>query len=170
MKKTKNSNSEKRALTPEQRVFCRLVAVENVKPAVAYMQTFNCKPASAYTLAGRLLKKVEVIEEIERLTTQTQQKCEQVSIWTKLERMEKLQEWAQACADRDDIPNAVKCVDVLNKMDGSYETKSEAANENGGLHRAMPQEVQNTAASILSKVKEAHERRLASSECSHLRV
>ena len=169
-KKVQKKKDEKRPLTPEQRVFCRLVAVENVKAGQAYKQAFNCKAASAYTLASRLLKKVEIQTEINRLSTPIERVKEKARIWTKAERMEYLQEWAQASVEKDDIPTAIKCVDTLNKMDGAYETKREPEAERGGLYRVMPADAQNTAAHILQKLKEAHERRLASGEHSSIRL
>ena len=160
-KKQLKSNPEKRALTPEQRVFCRLVAIEKMKPSQAYMQVFKCKPNSASTMAGVFLKRIEIQEEINRLSMPIQQVQEKAHIWTKAERMERLQEWAQESAGAGDIPTAIKCVDTLNKMDGAYETKADTSGERVANKRVMPYEVQNTAASILNKLKADHERRLA---------
>ena len=39
----------------------------------------------------------------------------------KAERMERLQGWAEAAAEVGRIGDAVRCVDLLNKMDGAYE-------------------------------------------------
>lgn len=128
-KKQLKSNPEKRALTPEQRVFCRLVAVENVKAGQAYKQAFNCKAASAYTLASRLLKKVEIQTEINRLSTPIERVKEKAHIWTKAERMERLQEWAEQSVAVGKVNDAARCVDILNKMDGAYEVKPSEQNK-----------------------------------------
>jgi hypothetical protein len=121
----KNQKDEKNILSADKRVFCRLVAVEKIKPAVAYAQVFGCKENSAATLAGRLLKKVEIVDEIQRLSTSIEHIKEKAAIWTKAERMEKLQAWADQSVDNGDIPTAIKCVDTLNKMDGAYQPKQD---------------------------------------------
>ncbi len=111
-------------LTEEQKVFCRLVAVDGVKQGAAYAQVFGCKANSASTLASRLLQKVEIREEIERLTLRKVDKRAEVAIsglvWSKEVRMEKLQEWAELCVQNGDVATAIRAVDVLNKMDGAY--------------------------------------------------
>lgn len=109
------------ALNEKQRVFCRLIAVERLNQSEAYSQAFGCKTNSAATLAGRLLKKVEVQEEIQRLSTKVNRAAESVGIWTKLERMERLQEWAELSAEAGKVTDAVNCVRELNRMDGAYE-------------------------------------------------
>lgn len=128
-KKQLKSSPENRTLTPEQRVFCRLVAVENVKAGQAYKQAFNCKAASAYTLASRLLKKVEIQTEINRLSTPIERVKEKAHIWTKAERMERLQEWAEQSASVGKVNDAARCVDIINKMDGAYEVKPSEQNK-----------------------------------------
>ena len=128
-KKQLKSIPEKRALTPEQRVFCRLVAVENVKAGQAYKQAFNCKAASAYTLASRLLKNVEIQTEINRLSTPIERVKEKAHIWTKAERMERLQEWAEQSVAVGKVNDAARCVDIINKMDGAYEVKPSEQNK-----------------------------------------
>ena len=128
-KKQLKSNPEKRALTPGQRVFYRLVAGENVKAGQAYKQAFNCKAASAYTLASRLLKKVEIQTEINRLSTPIERVKEKAHIWTKAERMEKLQEWAEQSVAVGKVNYAARCVDIINKMDGAYEVKPSEQNK-----------------------------------------
>lgn len=111
-------------LTDDQKVFCRLVAVDGVKQGAAYAQVFGCKANSASTLASRLLKNVEIRAEIERLTLRKVDKRAEVAIsglvWSKEVRQEKLQEWAERCAEAGDIATAIKAIDVLNKMDGAY--------------------------------------------------
>lgn len=162
--KQQKSDSEKRALTPEQRVFCRLIAVENVKPSVAYKQAFNCQSSSVYTLASRLFKKVEIQKEIERLSTPLQQVQEKAHIWTKAERMERLQEWAQESAGAGDIPTAIKCVDTLNKMDGAYETKVSTEQQSVREQREMAEErADRMKQNILQVIYEQRERAGSSS-------
>lgn len=109
------------ALTKEQRLFCRLVAVEGMRQGAAYAQAFGVKPNSAATLAGRLLKKVEIVEEINRLSTRAEEVKDKAALWSKAERMERLQAWAEGAAEVGRIGDAVRCVDLLNKMDGAYE-------------------------------------------------
>jgi hypothetical protein len=128
-KKQLKSNPEKRALTPEQRVFCRLVAIEKMKPSQAYMQVFKCKPNSASTMAGVFLKRIEIQEEINRLSMPIQQVQEKAHIWTKAERMERLQEWAEQSASVGKVNDAARCVDIINKMDGAYEVKPSEQNK-----------------------------------------
>ena len=108
-------------LTKEQRLFCRLVAVEGMRQGAAYAQAFGVKPNSAATLAGRLLKRVEIVEEINRLSTRAEEVRDKAALWSKAERMERLQGWAEAAAEVGRIGDAVRCVDLLNKMDGAYE-------------------------------------------------
>ena len=128
-KKQLKSNPEKRALTPEQRVFCRLVAIEKMKPSQAYMQVFKCKPNSASTMAGVFLKRIEIKAEINRLQSSIQQVQEKTHIWTKAERMERLQEWAEQSAAVGKVNDAARCVDIINKMDGAYEVKPSEQNK-----------------------------------------
>lgn len=107
-------------LSDKQRVFCRLIAVEKLGRGEAYAQAFGCKANSAATLAGRLLKKVEVLEEIQRLSAGVKRRVEAVGVWSKVERMERLQEWAQRCAEAGDVGTAIRAVAEMNKMDGAY--------------------------------------------------
>lgn len=163
-KKTTKSNSEKRALTPEQRVFCRLVAIEKLKPSQAYMQVFKCKPNSASTMAGVFLKRIEIQNEIQRLQASIQLVQEKTHIWTKAERMERLQEWAQESAGAGDIPTAIKCVDTLNKMDGAYETKVSTEQQSVREQREMAEErADRMKRNILQVIYEQRERAGSSS-------
>lgn len=102
------------------RLFCRLI-VDGVKQGPAYAQAFGCKSSSAGTLAGRLLKKVEVQREIERLRCRFVEVREKAVLWSKEERMERLQRMAEVAADGGEYHAACKCIDLLNKMDGAYE-------------------------------------------------
>lgn len=169
VKKQTQQHNENKKLTPEQKEFCREVA-NGLSARLAYIKAFNCKESAASASASRMLTRVNIKEEINRLREKTHEVHaartegqENRKLWTKAERMERLQQWAQECAGAGDIATAIKCVDTLNKMDGAYDTKAETGI--GGLtaKRIMPYEAQNTAASILNKLKAAHEQRLASS-------
>ncbi len=133
MSKDKKSSG----LTAHAKMFCRLIAVEGMKQGPAYAQAFGCKGNSAGTLAGRLLKKVEVQREIQRLSTRAQQVAEAASLWSKAERMERLQEWAERSAEAGEINAAVRCVDVLNKMDGAYEPQKLEVSTDADMLRAI---------------------------------
>lgn len=111
-------------LTDEQKVFCRLVAIEGVKQGAAYAQVFGCKANSASTLASRLLQKVEIQEEIKLLSTRKVDRQGELAVaghvWSKAVRMERLQEWAELCVQNGDVGTAIRAVAELNKMDGAY--------------------------------------------------
>lgn len=116
-------------LNEKVRLFCRLV-VDGVKQGPAYAQAFGCKASSAGTLAGRLLKKVEVKAEIERLKSRFVEVQEKAVLWSKAERMERLQRMAEVAADGGEYNAACKCIDLMNKMDGAYEpTKLEVTGD-----------------------------------------
>lgn len=111
------------ALDEKQRCFCRLVAVEGLKPGPAYTQAFGVKPRSGSTLAGRLIKRVDIQDEIQRLYNRVdaQQDARDVcGVWSKAERFARLQEWAMQAAADGHVGDAVRCVDLMNKMDGAY--------------------------------------------------
>lgn len=131
------SKEKSKGLTAQQKLFCRLIAVEGMKQGPAYAQAFGCKGNSAGTLAGRLLKKVEVKREIQRLSTRVQQVAEVAAIWSKTERMERLQEWAERAAEEGEINAAVRCVDVLNRMDGAYEPEKVEVSTDADMLRAI---------------------------------
>lgn len=126
-----------KGLNAQQKLFCRLIAVDGMKQGPAYAQAFGCKGNSAGTLAGRLLKKVEIQREIQRLSTKVQQAAEAAGVWSKAERMERLQEWAERSAEAGEVGAAVRCVDVMNRMDGAYEPEKVAVSAEGDLLRAM---------------------------------
>ena len=108
-------------LNDKERMFCRLIAVEGLNRTEAYVQAFNVKRNSAATLAGRLFARVEIVEEIERLSTRAQQRAESVGVWTKVQRMEELQGWAKEAAQEGKFGDAIRAVAEMNRMDGSYE-------------------------------------------------
>lgn len=115
-------------LNDKQRLFCRLVAVERLSQTAAYAQAFGCQQNSASTLAGRLMKKVEVQEEIERLSTEVKVCTVRAEVaahcWSKIERQERLQRWADELMEAGRPTDAIRCIDLLNKMDGAYAPES----------------------------------------------
>lgn len=115
-------------LTKEQRHFCREV-VNGKSARLAYIAAFDCKASAAGPAASRLMKRVYIQEEINRLRGEARAaKVEAVreagrlrrAVWDKVERMERLQEWAELAVEAGRLEVAIKCVDVLNKMDGAY--------------------------------------------------
>ena len=110
----------KGGLSAQERVFCGLI-VDGVKQGPAYAQAFGCKTNSAGTLAGRLLKRVEIKREIERLKLRFVEVKEKAVLWSKAERMERLQRMAEVAAEGGEYHAACKCIDLMNKMDGAYE-------------------------------------------------
>ena len=111
-------------LDDRKRRFCRLVAVERLNQTEAYAQVFGCKRNSAATLAGRLMKTVEVQEEIQRLSTEVKVCTVRAAVaahcWSKVERQERLQRWADELMEAGKPAEAIRCIDLLNKMDGAY--------------------------------------------------
>ena len=119
----------KGGLSAQERVFCGLI-VDGVKQGPAYAQAFGCKTNSAGTLAGRLLKRVEIKREIERLKLRFVEVKEKAVLWSKAERMERLQRMAEVAAEGGEYHAACKCIDLMNKMDGAYEpTKLEVTGD-----------------------------------------
>ena len=112
-------------LNKKEKLFCRLVGVEQFTQREAYSQAFGVKLNSAATLASKLLKRVEISEEIQRLSTRDQQMTERraecLGVWTQLERMEQLQGWAKEAVQEGKYGDAIRAVAEMNKMDGSYE-------------------------------------------------
>lgn len=119
-------------MTEAQQRFCRLIAVEGMSATAAYMQVSGCKPNSAATIAARWLKKVEIAQEVERLSTAAKaakerareresRAKESARIWSKVERMEQLQRWAEEAAGEGRYADSIRAVAELNKMDGAYE-------------------------------------------------
>jgi hypothetical protein len=107
-------------LSAAEGLFCRLI-VDGVKQGMAYAQAFGCKTNSAGTLAGRLLKRVEIKEEIERLKLRFVEVQEKAVLWSKAQRMEKLQGMAEVAMDGGEYAAACRCIDIMNRMDGAYE-------------------------------------------------
>lgn len=118
-----------RGLSAQERVFCGLI-VDGIKQGAAYAQAFGCKSSSAGTLAGRLLKRVEIKQEIERLKLRFVEVKEKAVLWSKAVRMERLQRMAERAEEKEEFNAACKCIDLMNKMDGAYEpTKLEVTGD-----------------------------------------
>jgi len=114
-------------LNEQQREFCRLV-VSGISQRKAYAQAFKCQIESAGQSATKLMKKAYVQEEISRLREKAHERerkrderAIERAIWTKHERMLRIQGWAEESAEAGKIAEALRCVQELNKMDGAYE-------------------------------------------------
>ena len=114
-------------LNEQQREFCRLV-VSGISQRKAYAQAFKCQIESAGQSATKLMKKAYVQEEISHLREKAHERerkrderAIERAIWSKHERMVKIQEWAEESAAVGKIAEALRCVQELNKMDGAYE-------------------------------------------------
>lgn len=118
-----------KGLSAQERVFCGLI-VDGIKQGAAYAQAFGCKTSSAGTLAGRLLKRVDIKREIERLKSSFVEVKEKAVLWSKAVRMERLQRMAERAEEKEEFNAACKCIDLMNKMDGAYEpTKLEVTGD-----------------------------------------
>lgn len=118
-----------KGLSAQERVFCGLI-VDGIKQGAAYAQAFGCKTSSAGTLAGRLLKRVDIKREIERLKSSFVEVQEKAVLWSKAVRMERLQRMAERAEEKEEFNAACKCIDLMNKMDGAYEpTKLEVTGD-----------------------------------------
>ena len=113
------------------------MAVERLNQTEAYAQAFGCKRNSAATLAGRLMKRVEIQDEIQRLSTEVKVCTVRAAVaahcWTKVERQEKLQRWADELMEAGRPAEAIRCVDILNKMDGAYVVEQEESGADAGM-------------------------------------
>lgn len=134
-KKQTQQLNENKKLTPEQKVFCREV-VNGLSARLAYIKAFDCKESAASAAASRMLTRVNIKEEINRLREKTHEVHaartegqENRKLWSKAERMERLQEWAEQSASVGKVNDAARCVDIINKMDGAYEYKPSEQNK-----------------------------------------
>lgn len=107
-------------LSEQERVFCRLIAVEGIKQGAAYAQVFGVKANSAATMAGRLLKRVEIQDEIERLSTRKRQVAEAAALWSREEKQERLQRVFELSVSEGKFSEAISAIRELNRMDGDY--------------------------------------------------
>ena len=74
------------------------------------------------------MKKVDIVAEIERLSTKKEQEREREAtarslarVWDKVERMTRLQAWAEEAAGEGRYADSIRAVAELNRMDGAYE-------------------------------------------------
>lgn len=109
-------------LTQKQQNFAKAIALDGMNYSDAYRSAYNCKRMSDTTInnnAWKLMQDNEITTRIKELAAQ----ADSPKIMSAQKRREKLTELA---ADED--PNvAMKAIDLLNKMDGEYVQKVEAA-------------------------------------------
>lgn len=149
-------------LNAAQKLFCRGVA-NGLSPKLAYIKAFDCKESAASACASRMLKKANVQAEISRLKRRVlevhaarEEGREERALWTPAERMEKVQGWSEICAEKGDIRTALQCVDMLNKMDGSYDRKPESEQQ-AGLVSVSTEQMQEWAEQIAAANKKVEE-------------
>ena len=112
-----------RVLSDQQREFCRLVA-SGLSGRAAYAQAFGCAAASAGAAASRMLKRVYIREEINRLSAAARELSRQrdaEAVGDRAQRMRMLWQMARDARDAGEVADAVRCIAELNRMDGSYE-------------------------------------------------
>lgn len=112
-----------RVLSDQQREFCRLVA-RGLSGREAYAQAFGCAAGSAGSAASRMLKRVYIREEINRLSAAAREIARQrdaVAVGDRVERMQMLWQMARDARDAGEVADAVRCIAELNRMDGCYE-------------------------------------------------
>lgn len=109
-------------LTAQQEKFAQAIALEDMNQADAYRSAYNTSKMAddtVYVKASELAKNDKVAVRIAELRQQTMTP----KVMTAQKRREKLTELAS-----DEDPNvAMKAIDLLNKMDGEYVQKVEAA-------------------------------------------
>ncbi len=110
-------------LSEQQKEFCRLVA-KGVSGRQAYAEAYGCDMKSAAAAGSRLLKRVNIQGEINRLTAAARELSrarDAQAIGDKAARMEMLWRMARGSEEAGNVNEAVNCVKELNKMDGAYE-------------------------------------------------
>ena len=109
-------------LTQKQQNFAKAIALDGMNYSDAYRSAYNCKRMSDTTInnnAWKLMQDNEITTRIKELAAQ----ADSPKIMSAQKRREKLTELAE-----DEDPNvAMKAIDLLNKMDGEYVQKVEAA-------------------------------------------
>jgi phage terminase small subunit len=109
-------------LTPKQEQFVKAIALDGMNYSDAYRSAYNCKRMSDTTInnnAWKLIQDNEITTRIKELAAQ----ADSPKIMSATKRREKLTKLAN-----DEDPNvAMKAIDLLNKMDGEYVQKVEAA-------------------------------------------
>ena len=127
-------------LTERQREFARLI-VSGERQAVAYRKAFDCNgksEASVRSDASRLARNANIIKLIAELRGQ----ADSAAVMTWERRMELLSRQAEAEAQKGNWSGLIRIVDMLNKMDGTYETKKREAE----LEKAAKEEERKKAA------------------------
>lgn len=110
-------------LTEQQREFCRLVA-KGISGRKSYAQAYGCSEASAGASASRMLKRANIQQEINRLTTAARELSRQrdaEAIGDRQQRMEMLWRMAKDSEAAGNVDDAVDCIKELNRMDGAHE-------------------------------------------------
>ena len=109
-------------LTPKQEQFAKNIALEGTNYSDAYRNSYSCKRMSETTInneAYKLMQNHDITTRIKELAAEVNTP----KIMSAAQRKEKLTKLAQ-----DEDPNvAMKAIDLLNKMDGEYVQKVEAA-------------------------------------------
>ena len=109
-------------LTPKQEQFAKNIALEGMNYSDAYRNSYSCERMSEATInneAWKLMQNHEITMRIKELA----EKADSPKIMSAMQRKEKLTQLAN-----DEDPNvAMKAIDLLNKMDGEYVQKVEAA-------------------------------------------
>ena len=109
-------------LTPKQEQFAKNIALEGMNYSDAYRNSYSCKKMSETTInneAWKLMQNHDITTRIKELAAQ----ADTPKIMNAKQRKEKLTNLAQS----DDPNVAMKAIDLLNKMDGEYVQKVEAA-------------------------------------------
>lgn len=127
-------------LTERQREFARLI-VSGERQTTAYRKAFDCNGKSEAAVrsdASRLARNANVVKLIAELRGQ----ADSAAVMTWERRMALLSKQAEAEAKRGNWSGLIKIVDMLNKMDGTYETKKREAE----LEKAAKEEERKKAA------------------------
>ena len=113
--------AEEGDLTERQREFARLI-VSGERQTAAYRKAFDCKGKSEAAVrsdASRLARNANVVKLIKMLQAQ----ADSAAVMTRERRMALLSNQAEKAAKKGNWAGLIRIVDMLNKMDGTYETK-----------------------------------------------
>ncbi len=143
--------AKKGDLTERQREFARLI-VSGERQVIAYRKAFDCNGKSEDAVrsdASRLARNANII----KLIAELRERADSAAVMTWERRMELLSEQAEEEAKKGNWSGLIKIVDMLNKMDGTYETKKREAE----LEKAAKEEERKKAAeeNPLAKIIEA---------------
>lgn len=118
-------------LTQKQENFC-LAYIKTGNASEAYRQCYNAGKMKTETInnkAYELLKNGEVTARVNQL----KERAESKAIITLEQRKELLSKFAW----EEDAQNALKAVDLLNKMDGLYVQKQQVEHSGGTIQRII---------------------------------